>query len=136
MHEFDFGPLRFGEPDKDRPDEGLRSEQRVKLGQAMSDRQYHFEHRYAFGDGWRHCVVVEDLFVPDEPLKHAQYTGGQNACPPEDVGGTGGYAEFLAAIFDPTHKEDDNYLGWHGGPFNPNAFDIDDVNERLAQINV
>ncbi len=136
LHEFDFGPIRFGELDEEFPDEGLRSERGVKLSQAMSGWHFHFEHRYDFGDGWQHWVVVEELFEPDTPLKNARCISGQNACPPEDVGGTSGYVEFLAAISDPAHEEHDNYLGWHGGPFDPAEFDINEINNALAQIRV
>jgi hypothetical protein len=36
--------------------------------------------------------------------------GGENACPPEDVGGAPGYANFLAAVADPRHEEHRNYM--------------------------
>jgi hypothetical protein len=29
----------------------------------------------------------------------------KNACPPEDVGGTHGYKDFLEAIADPKHEQ-------------------------------
>ena len=48
---------------------------------------------------------------------------GANACPPEDVGGLGGYEEFLEAIGDPLHEEHDSMRRWYGGPFNPQEFD-------------
>jgi hypothetical protein len=34
---------------------------------------------------------------------------GENACPPEDVGGALRYADFLAAIADPSHEEHDAF---------------------------
>ena len=136
LHEFDFGSVRFGELDEEWPDEGLRSERGVRLSQAMGGWHHHFEHRYDFGDGWQHWVVVENLFEPDAPLKSARCIDGQNACPPEDVGGTLGYADFQTAIADPNHEEHHNYLDWNGGPFDPTAFNIDDINNALAQIKV
>jgi hypothetical protein len=59
---------------------------------------------------------------------------GENACPPEDVGGPPGYFEFLTAIRDPTHQEHANLLRWIGGSFDPTAFDLAEVNARLAEI--
>ena len=58
----------------------------------------------------------------------------QNACPPEDVGGAPGYADFLAAISDPAHEEHDHFLKWCGGSFDPAAFDIVLANQRLSEV--
>lgn len=58
---------------------------------------------------------------------------GQRACPPEDVGGTGGYADFLEAIADPDDPEHRILLEWAGGKFDPEAFGLDAANDRLAE---
>jgi Plasmid pRiA4b ORF-3-like protein len=57
-------------------------------------------------------VKVEDLVPPkpDRPL--VVCLAGENACPPEDVGGYPGYAEFLEALKDPAHEEHANMLRW------------------------
>jgi hypothetical protein len=60
--------------------------------------------------------------------------GGQGACPPEDVGGIWGYEEFLEAIADPEHSEHEDYLEWIGDEFDPEAFDIDEVNATLRGL--
>jgi hypothetical protein len=60
--------------------------------------------------------------------------GRQRACPPEDVGGTSGYAEFLEAIADPSHREHDHYLEWAGGSFDPEAFDLDRTSQQLKHF--
>jgi hypothetical protein len=61
---------------------------------------------------------------------------GRGACPPEDVGGVGGYANFLEALRDPEHEEHEEYLTWIGGKFAPNAFDMELVNQRLRKVNI
>jgi len=58
------------------------------------------------------------------------------ACPPEDVGGLGGYFEFLEAMSDPQHEEHESMIQWWGDAFDPQAFDVIQVNERLKQINL
>lgn len=40
----------------------------------------------------------------------------RRACPPEEVGGTGGYAEFLEAITDPSDEDHVQMQQW-GGDF-------------------
>ena len=55
-------------------------------------------------------------------------------CWSEDVGGVWGYAEFLEAIRNPEHEEHDSYLEWIGGEFDPEAFDLDEVNAMLSRL--
>ena len=56
---------------------------------------------------------------------------GENACPPEDVGGSAGYAEFLEALNDPDHEEHNRMITWIGGSFDPSAFNLGDTNQIL-----
>jgi Plasmid pRiA4b ORF-3-like protein len=71
---------------------------------------------------------------PDPELRSPLCLAGHNACPPEDVGGGSGYLEFPDAINDPSHEEHQQMLEWCGGSFDPNAFDLDTVNQRLSEI--
>ena len=47
---------------------------------------------------------------------------GERACPPEDVGGTYGYQEYVKAMANPRHKRHKEFLEW-SGPFDPEKFD-------------
>jgi hypothetical protein len=85
-----------------------------------------FEYHYDFGDSWVHEVQFEGSPMPQPEVAYPQCLEGERACPPEDVGGIGGYAEYLAALADPSHERHREMLDW-SGPFNPNAF-----NPRLA----
>jgi hypothetical protein len=67
-------------------------------------------------------------------LKFAVCLDGQNACPPEDVGGAPGYAYFLEAIADPSHEEHDSYLEWVGGFFDPAEFDLASANALCQKV--
>ena len=58
---------------------------------------------------------------------------GKGTCPPEDVGGMGGYYGFLEAIGDSRHPEHRDMLDWCGGRFDPDAFDIDRINEYFEK---
>lgn len=103
------------------------------LGTAVKD----FLHEYDFGDGWHHDVMVHAVELADEQRNGwAMCLASANACPPEDVSGLGGYADFLQAIADPSHEDHAAmWRGW-GGPFDPAGFDINSANrairERLA----
>ena len=50
------------------------------------------------------------------------------------IGGCPGYAEFLEVLADPAHEDHAHMLSWAGGAFDPTAFDLVEVNRRLATI--
>ena len=56
---------------------------------------------YDFGDSWDHVIKLEKWFdnTTTEGLPLLLEAAGR--CPPEDIGGAPGYAEYLAAISDP-----------------------------------
>jgi hypothetical protein len=59
---------------------------------------------------------------------------GANACPPEDVGGTGGYEELLEVLADPAREEHRHYVSWVGRNFDPKRFDLAQVNAALQYL--
>ncbi|WP_404538505.1 plasmid pRiA4b ORF-3 family protein [Bradyrhizobium sp. USDA 223] len=63
---------------------------------------------FAFGDSWDHVIKLEKWFdnTTMEGLPLLLEAAGR--CPPEDVGGAPGYADYLDAIGDPTHPEHEN----------------------------
>lgn len=75
-------------------------EQRDETDVNLSDLGSAFEYHYDFGDGWIHDVEV--LGLGDSA---PGCVAGQGACPPEDCGGPGGYAELLEALADSTHPQ-------------------------------
>lgn len=83
-----------------------------------------FKYEYDFGDSWELEVVVEGVSRSPVALKLGVCLDGESACPPEDVGGASGYADFLEALADPPHEEHDNYLVWAGNKFDPAAFEL------------
>ena len=54
-----------------------------------------FLYVYDFGDNWQHRVTFERLLAIDPAPRTASCIAGARARPPEDVGGTSGYANFL-----------------------------------------
>lgn len=137
LHEFIIDHRHYGMVDPDDPfaDLGpeLISEKRKKLEKVLGQNK-RFEYIYDYGDNWRHTITLENRL----PLTSAQPSitciGGEMACPPEDVGGLGGYFEFLEAMADPRHEEHENMMRWWGETFDPGTFDILLANERLKQI--
>jgi hypothetical protein len=59
---------------------------------------------------------------------------GKRACPPEDCGGSWGYAELLEIIADTSHPEYEERMEWVGESFNPDVFDVNQVNKMLQDL--
>jgi hypothetical protein len=67
-------------------------------------------------------------------VKYPRCVKGSRACPPEDCGGAWGYGDFLAAVQNPAHESHEEMLEWVGRGFDPEAFDIEAVNKKLATV--
>ncbi|MBI1881343.1 MAG: plasmid pRiA4b ORF-3 family protein [Chloroflexi bacterium] len=136
LHQFIVGGTYYGEPDPDYQDMGMemRDEKRVKLNQFVRGEKSRLRYEYDFGDSWEHELLVEKILPPEPGVRYPLCLTGKRACPPEDVGGVWGYPDFLEAIKDPKHPEHEDMLEWVGGEFDPEAFDLDEVNEALRHV--
>ena len=111
-----------------------RDERRVSVAAvaAQLGARGEFEYRYDMGDGWRHRIVIESpppgWTLEDLPLPAC--VAGENACPPEDVGGPHGYALFLEIIRDRDHEQYEDMTRWIGGVFDPKGFDLNRLNRE------
>jgi len=135
LHEFVFGDTNYGVPDDTgfADDPPMLNEARVTLAKALGGLRS-FTYVYDYGDNWQHRIKVEKALMPSSELRHPICLEGANACPPEDVGGAPGYANFVEAISDSAHEEHQHLLNWCGGSFDPTAFDLAVANERLSEI--
>ncbi len=106
-------------------------ERRIRLDRLVPGEKFKFRYEYDFGDSWLHDILVEKILPPDPQRTLPACIKGRRACPPEDVGGIWGYYGFLEALQDPNHPEHDDYLEWIGGEWDAEAFDLNEVNERL-----
>jgi Plasmid pRiA4b ORF-3-like protein len=135
LHEYEIAHQRYGVPDPEWPQsEPILDERRVRLKPLLETGLRRFTYTYDFGDGWEHVIKVEEIVPPKPAVPPIVCIAGANACPPEDVGGEPGYENFLTALADPSHEEHADMKRWIGRPFNPTAFDLAEVNERLAGI--
>jgi Plasmid pRiA4b ORF-3-like protein len=132
LHSFTIGGELYGMHFDDYPEEEI-DEKEVTVLRAIGEHR-RFSYEYDFGDSWQHEVVVEDFVRTPRGLKHAVCIDGQNACPPEDCGGVGGYAELLEVLADPEHEEHDHLLSWVGGTFDAIFFDLAGVNVALQHV--
>jgi hypothetical protein len=134
LHQFEKDGAGYGVPyDEDDGIETIDSSG-VSLDNLLKAEGDCLLYRYDFGDNWRHDVVVEKILPGDELSTRPVCVAGERHCPPEDVGGIGGYAQFLEVIFDPTHEEHQSMVTWAGGRFQPEDFDLKAVNAMLSRM--
>jgi hypothetical protein len=141
LHQFITGSthedqLFYGVPDDD--DFGdpefmarQRDEARVRARKLLPLEGDSITYEYDFGDGWEHQLLLEKVVSVDRDGPGLPWClEGRRACPPEDVGGTGGYGDFLEAFSNPHHEEHGPMRKW-GGDFDPERFDRNAVNIAL-----
>lgn len=63
-------------------------------------------------------------------IKTPYCVAGERACQPEDCGGVWGYVDMLEKLADPACEERAELIEWLGGEFDPEQFDVDEVNEH------
>ena len=131
LHQYRRGSTYYGQSD---PEFGMRreNERRIRLREVLRKPKERMVYEYDFGDGWEHDVVLESNDVGIGGGPEVRVVAGKGACPPEDVGGIGGYYRFLEAIADPKDPEHKDMLEW-GGPFEPDVFNIDEINEYFRK---
>lgn len=83
----------------------------------------HAGYLYDFGDSWHHEIKLEAVIPRETGAIYPACTGGERACPPEDCGGTDGYADFLRIVSDPLDEEYWDMIRWFGGPFDAGWFE-------------
>lgn len=135
LHMFTVDGQIYGDPEDDEfGDRGTKNETRYRLNKLDLGEKDKFKYEYDFGDGWGHTILVEKILPAEKGERYPVCLTGKRACPPEDVGGVWGYENFLEAIANPEHKEHDEYLEWSGGAFDPDAFDLEQINQRLHDM--
>lgn len=130
LHQFTVGERRIGGLEQDEGELGFEDERKIRLNRLV-ELGGSFDYEYDFGDDWIHEVKVEKRLELDGRLTSALCIAGARACPPEDVGGVGGYEDFLEALADPEDERHEEMRDWIGGDFDPEEFDLDEVNDRL-----
>jgi hypothetical protein len=89
---------------------------------------------YDFGDGWEHTVKVERITDAVPGLIYPRLIDASGRCPPEDVGGSWGYAEFLDALADPAHANHAEMKDWIAETFDPKAVDVEALSNDVAAL--
>lgn len=131
LHDFEIGEQRYGVPDPEFMEDDLQDETSMSVAEALPDKRASLFYRYDFGDGWTHAILAEEIVAADPGAVYPRVLGGARACPPEDSGGSFGYADLLAILGKPRHKEHRSMREWVGLSFDPERFSLEEANRRL-----
>lgn len=137
LHQFDIQGERYGDPEllgDDFEDFEGHDSTAIFVSDILPElgQQFAFNYEYDFGDSWEHEVLYEGSLPVEPGQTYPLCLEGERACPPEDVGGVWGFAEYLAALADPQHERHREYLKW-SGRFNPNRFDPKQATQQMRQ---
>ena len=129
---------RYAGGEAPEPIEGFQQEDAFKhgLGDLLKLQGDTFTFVYDMGDDWIHRVTLTEVLPcptwdQGGDYAGAEIIGGQNACPPEDAGGTDEYASMLKSLVDPEDEEREDYLHWLNRDFDPNRFDLYEARKRV-----
>lgn len=136
LYEFRVRESRWGVPMPDMDDFGfpVADARKVTLERALSEPNFKtLRYTYDFGDDWRHTIKVERRFTAEQWDEFPRLIDAKGCCPPEDIGGPWGYAEYLEAISDPHHPRHAEFMGWLGRR-DPNEVDRAAIEAALSQF--
>jgi len=132
LHAFRAGHVGYAAPSLE--DElGYRDETEARLAD-LATMGKRFEYEYDFGDSWEHELVIETRTVAADDGVYPACTAGEGACPPEDCGGSYGFAEFKELLAGPPSAEREEMLEWAGGDYDPARFDLAAANSAVAAV--
>ena len=107
----------------------------IRISELLEYENDKIEYEYDFGDGWMHEIKLEKILPPERNIGLPVCLKGKMNCPPEDCGGLGGFYNMLEILKDPDHEEYESYLEWLGEGYDPEYFNIEEINELLKQDN-
>lgn len=131
LYSFKVGGVEYGDPMMTGDELDMEDDGKARLSRLIRGENFKFSYTYDFGDNWDHEILVEKILPPENDRDYPVCLAGKRACPPEDIGGVWGYLEFVAAMADPKHPRHEEFSEWFEDPFDPEAFEIDEVNRRL-----
>lgn len=140
LHAFQIKGVTYMDPEQIDDLEGAEDETVVTLDALGLREKQKFSYTYDFGDDWRHTVTVEKIIPAIDADEDERYSihclAGRRACPPEDCGGPWGYSELLELLQRSEEELDDEdieRLEWLGDSFDPEAFDLQEINDILDE---
>lgn len=134
LHSYKFGDTEYTDKQLNPESDWADDEGKMTLKKAVLSVGDTFSYTYDMGDNWKHTITVVEKKRMDKGEDVFHIADGANACPPEDVGGTSGYENFIAAMSDTDHDEHDDFIEWWGRVFYPTVFDLSAARRLLFVV--
>lgn len=124
--------IEFPNPEYDDfPRGDVRDERKERIADYFGKIMKQCTYCYDMGDSWDHTVLFERAIPREDKVSYPRCVAGENACPPEDCGGLGGYYNLQKIIKNPQHPEHTEMLDWlcidDPKDFNPEEFNLSEV---------
>ncbi len=131
LHQFIIDGKFYSEPDDESFAETI-DYRKIRLNKVLTKEKQTINYEYDFGDGWEHTITLEKILT-DSVQKYPACLEGKRSCPPEDCGGPYGYEDLLKVISNPEDEEYNEMIEWLGAGFDPEFFDIEEINDLLKE---
>lgn len=133
LYRFEHGDENYSMPHEEFVYEAKDS-RRARLSRLVPRAGMRLLYEYDFGDSWLHEIEVEKPLPAVPDVRYPVCVAGERACPPEDCGGSPGYAHLLETLADPESEDYEDLMEWVGGAFDAEAFDLEAANRRLTRL--
>ena len=138
LHHFQIDGTRFGDPmlmEEDFDEMSYQDSTITKIREVLprGGTRFLFEYEYDFGDSWSHEVLFEGCPRAEPGCRYPICVEGERACPPEDIGGTFGYRDFVEGLENVEHEDHEGSLKWIGERFDPEEFDPMKATRRMRR---
>ena len=140
LYQLDVGDLRIREklPWDDEKYGPLKDHKEVTVGEVFA--KVGSEANYVYDHTWYHsieCVDISTSSATTEALPTV--VSGENACPPEDCGGSDGFEELVTILKNPKHSEYYDKLEWLEDVmglknYDPKYYNVEMVNNELGNL--
>ena len=136
MWAFETKKQRFAEsdPDWELPGQAPVSPAEAVLGEVLTRKGARLGYNYDFGDDWWLAIISEGRAQAEPGMRYPRCVAGERAGPPEDCGGPPGFDGLLEARRNPKSRDARELLEWVGPDWNPDAFDVGQMNKALAAL--
>lgn len=137
LHQFTIKGIEYGPVAPDAMPFGpdFEDETRVLLSDVLAkkSKRIRFGYTYDFGDDWHHEILFEGNPDAVGQQKYPVCLEGERACPPEDIGGPWGFADYLVALADQSNERHAEMLEWRG-PFSAEDFSAEEATLRMQHV--
>ncbi len=109
-----------------------KDSQKVRMDKYLN-KYKSLDYVYDFGDDWVHKVDLEAV-IDNYEYTYPTCVDGSESCPLENIGGVSGHSAFRTIYLDTNDPDHEDAVEWASSLNYLPTFDLDSVNETMAQM--